>query len=55
MEAQELLGKKGHDVGAQDTKMGPKTWQACMDFQRSNQLECTGNLTPETMSKLREP
>jgi hypothetical protein len=55
MEAQRLLNQKGYNLGVPDGKIGPKTKQAIMSFQKSSNLAATGVLTQETMNKLREP
>ena len=49
---QEALKDKGHDPGAVDGIMGPKTKQALRDYQKAEGLKATGNLDSETASKL---
>jgi len=49
---QQALKEKGHDPGAIDGKMGPKTQAALKDFQSQEGLEASGRLDAETMSKL---
>ena len=50
--AQQALKDKGHDPGAVDGKMGPKTQAALRDFQSKEGLKASGRLDAETMSKL---
>ena len=49
---QQALKDKGHDPGAVDGKMGPKTQAALRDFQSKEGLKASGRLDTETMSKL---
>jgi peptidoglycan hydrolase-like protein with peptidoglycan-binding domain len=49
---QQALKDKGHDPGAVDGKMGPKTQAALRDFQSKEGLTASGRLDAETMSKL---
>ena len=50
--AQQALKDKGHDPGAIDGVMGPKTKQALRDFQKKEGLKESGQLDSETMAKL---
>jgi peptidoglycan hydrolase-like protein with peptidoglycan-binding domain len=50
--AQQALKDKGHDPGAADGVMGPKTQAALRDFQSKEGLKATGRLDRDTMSKL---
>jgi peptidoglycan hydrolase-like protein with peptidoglycan-binding domain len=50
--AQQALRDKGHDPGAIDGVMGPKTQAALKDFQKAQGLNETGRLDAETMAKL---
>lgn len=50
--AQMRLASQGYYVGRYDGNMGPVTQHALMDFQRTNGLTVTGQLTPETFSLL---
>lgn len=50
--AQQALKDKGHDPGAVDGKMGPKTQAAVRDFQSKEGLKATGRLDNETRAKL---
>ena len=50
--AQQGLKDKGHDPGAIDGVMGPKTQAALRDFQKAEGIQATGRLDAETMSKL---
>lgn len=50
--AQQALKDKGHDPGAIDGVMGPKTQAALRDFQKAEGIQATGRLDAETMSKL---
>jgi peptidoglycan hydrolase-like protein with peptidoglycan-binding domain len=50
--AQQALKDKGHDPGAVDGVMGPKTQAALRDFQGKEGLKTTGRLDTDTMSKL---
>jgi peptidoglycan hydrolase-like protein with peptidoglycan-binding domain len=49
---QQALKDKGHDPGAVDGKMGPKTQAALRDYQQKEGLKATGRLDTETASKL---
>jgi peptidoglycan hydrolase-like protein with peptidoglycan-binding domain len=49
---QQALKDKGHDPGAVDGKMGPKTQAALRDFQSKEGLKASGRLDSETMAKL---
>ena len=50
-EMQQLLIREGFDVTV-DGKLGPKTKEALMAFQRKNGLQATGQMNSETMTKL---
>jgi peptidoglycan hydrolase-like protein with peptidoglycan-binding domain len=50
--AQQALKDKGHDPGAIDGVMGPKTQAAVRDFQSKGGLKASGRLDTETMAKL---
>ena len=50
--AQQALKDKGHDPGAIDGVMGPKTKAALKDFQKKEGLKESGQLDSETMAKL---
>jgi peptidoglycan hydrolase-like protein with peptidoglycan-binding domain len=50
--AQQALKDKGHDPGAVDGVMGPKTRSALKDFQKTEGIKDTGRLDQDTMSKL---
>lgn len=50
--AQQALKDKGHDPGAVDGKMGPKTQAALRDFQSKEGLKASGRLDADTMAKL---
>ena len=50
--AQQALKDKGHDPGAVDGVMGPKTQAALKDFQKAQGIQDTGRLDAETMAKL---
>jgi peptidoglycan hydrolase-like protein with peptidoglycan-binding domain len=49
---QQALKDKGHDPGAIDGKMGPKTQSALREFQSKEGLKASGRLDAETMAKL---
>ncbi len=49
---QQALKDKGHDPGAIDGRMGPKTHAALSDFQKAEGLQATGRPDSETMAKL---
>ena len=51
-QVQEALKTKGHDPGAPDGVMGPKTQQALRAFQKQNGLQATGRLDDKTASAL---
>lgn len=51
-QAQEKLSAAGHDAGPADGKLGPKTRQALMEFQRSKGLSPSGQLDSQTMAAL---
>ena len=50
--AQQALKDKGHDPGAIDGVMGPKTQAALKDIQKAEGIQDTGRLDAETMAKL---
>lgn len=49
---QQALKDKGHDPGAVDGEMGPKTEAALRDYQQKEGLTATGTADTETMAKL---
>lgn len=49
---QQALKDKGHDPGAIDGRMGPRTRAALMDYQRKEGLKATGRWNDETAAKL---
>jgi peptidoglycan hydrolase-like protein with peptidoglycan-binding domain len=49
---QQALKDAGHDPGAIDGMMGPKTQQALKEYQEKEGLKATGRLDSETASKL---
>ena len=49
---QQALKDKGHDPGAVDGEMGPKTEAALRDYQGKEGLTATGTADAETMAKL---
>jgi peptidoglycan hydrolase-like protein with peptidoglycan-binding domain len=49
---QQALKDKGHDPGAVDGKMGPKTQAALREFQKQEGLSETGGLDAQTREKL---
>jgi pentapeptide MXKDX repeat protein len=49
---QQALKDKGHDPGAIDGVMGPKTSSALRDFQKKEGLTATGQIDQETLAKL---
>jgi peptidoglycan hydrolase-like protein with peptidoglycan-binding domain len=51
-QVQEALKNKGHDPGAADGVMGPKTQQALRAFQKQNGMQATGRLDDKTASAL---
>jgi peptidoglycan hydrolase-like protein with peptidoglycan-binding domain len=53
---QEVLHSKGHNPGAIDGDLGPKTVAALRSFQQTNGLTTSGKLDERTMEKLgRDP
>jgi peptidoglycan hydrolase-like protein with peptidoglycan-binding domain len=50
--AQQALKDKGHDPGAVDGKMGPKTQAALRDFQKAQGIEASGRLDTKTTQAL---
>lgn len=51
-EAQRTLRALGYDPGPVDGLMGPKTKDALARYQRSERIEVTRRLDPETMARL---
>jgi peptidoglycan hydrolase-like protein with peptidoglycan-binding domain len=51
-QAQEKLSAAGHDAGAADGKMGPKTQAALKEFQQSKGLQASGQLDQKTVAAL---
>src|SRR5215475_6781808 len=49
---QQALKDQGHDPGAIDGVMGPKTQAALRDYQQKQGLKATGRLDAETSAKL---
>ncbi len=49
---QEALKDKGHDPGAIDGVLGPKTQKAIQSFQRASGLRATGRIDAETAKQL---
>ncbi len=49
---QEALKNEGHDPGPIDGVMGPKTKEALREYQKQENLQQTGRLDRETLSKL---
>jgi peptidoglycan hydrolase-like protein with peptidoglycan-binding domain len=49
---QQALKDKGHDPGAVDGEMGPKTEAALREYQQKEGLTATGTADAETMAKL---
>jgi peptidoglycan hydrolase-like protein with peptidoglycan-binding domain len=49
---QQALKDKGHNPGAVDGEMGPKTEAALRDYQQKEGLTATGTADAETMAKL---
>jgi peptidoglycan hydrolase-like protein with peptidoglycan-binding domain len=49
---QQALKDKGHDPGAVDGMMGPKTQAALKEFQDKEGLKASGRIDAETMAKL---
>ena len=50
--AQQALKDKGHDPGAIDGQMGPKTQAALRDFQKALGMTASGRLDDKTMQAL---
>jgi peptidoglycan hydrolase-like protein with peptidoglycan-binding domain len=50
--AQQALKDKGHDPGAVDGRLGPKTQAALREFQRAQGMESTGELDAKTADAL---
>jgi peptidoglycan hydrolase-like protein with peptidoglycan-binding domain len=50
--AQQALQDKGHNPGAIDGMMGPRTREALKSFQTASGLETTGTLNEATAEKL---
>jgi peptidoglycan hydrolase-like protein with peptidoglycan-binding domain len=53
-EIQTALKNAGYYTGDIDGKIGPKSKQAIIDFQKDNDLETDGKVGPKTWSKLKE-
>ena len=53
-EMQELLAKRGYDVGAPDGAIGAKTKTAIADFQTKAGLTADGRASSKVLSRLRE-
>jgi N-acetylmuramoyl-L-alanine amidase len=51
-EVQQALQNKGHDVGAIDGVMGPRTESALRDFQQKQGLTRSGRIDAQTLSAL---
>jgi peptidoglycan hydrolase-like protein with peptidoglycan-binding domain len=51
-QVQQTLNNRGFRAGPVDGVMGPNVQEALMDFQRSENLEPTGQLNPRTLSAL---
>ena len=51
-QAQEKLSAAGHDAGAADGMIGPKTQAALKEFQQSKGLEPSGQLDRQTLAEL---
>lgn len=51
---QDALKRAGYDPGASDGKMGQKTKNALMAFQKDNGLKADGVLGPQTLAKLQK-
>lgn len=49
-----ILNKNGYDAGGSDGKMGAKTRDAIMAFQKSNGLKPTGNIDKDLVKRLLE-
>src|SRR3989442_1559790 len=52
MAMQQALKDKGHDPGAIDGRMGPKTRTALKDYQKAEGMKMTGRPDAGTMTKL---
>lgn len=50
--AQQALKDKGHDPGAIDGRMGPRTRGALADYQKAEGLKVTGRLDGDTRARL---
>ena len=46
------MSAAGHDAGAADGKMGPKTQAALKEFQQSKGLQASGQLDQKTVAAL---
>lgn len=53
LEAQQLLGKLGFNIGEPDGTMGVKTQNAIRLFQLQSGLEVTGEVTPDLLDAMR--
>jgi peptidoglycan hydrolase-like protein with peptidoglycan-binding domain len=51
-QAQEKLSAAGHDAGAADGMIGPKTQAALKEFQQSKGIEASGRLDQQTLAEL---
>ncbi len=51
-QVQEKLSAAGHDVGAADGIMGPKTRQGLRAFQQAKGIDATGQLNQQTLAAL---
>jgi hypothetical protein len=51
-QAQEKLSAAGHDVGAADGIIGPRTQKGLKEFQQSKGLEASGRLDQKTLAAL---
>lgn len=49
---QALLNKLGYDAGSPDGLMGPRTRDAILEYQLTEELETTGTVTRETLASL---
>jgi peptidoglycan hydrolase-like protein with peptidoglycan-binding domain len=49
---QQALRDRGFDPGPIDGIQGPRTRQAIMDYQRSNNMQATGRASPQMLSSL---
>ena len=52
-EVQRALKRAGFDPGSADGKLGRRTTQAILDFQRANGLQADGKAGPRTWAKLK--